>query len=339
MRKISSLATGLIPFLNNFIILDFFIYPMLYKSSGYGIVYYFPLASFISFTIGLLVSNFSFNPIRSIRKNEIMRLILAIYLVIMIILGLSFFSVALSSIFYINETPFKFIFMILVISLFMLNIKITTLINTATILALVGIPRIFYNTISHFYLVDFGSIYYLKPSLSIANIALMAFICLDTFMYSLLMPYFKRENKKILTISVISYFIFEGFAALILVLMLGKSLEGYYGFGYFLYSVEPLSGLIDNFDFVYIFLISLSAIFKLSFSLNIIKLLYFEKKKYVVPLVFIIVALCSCLMAKYYYLVDNYLSYLLIVLAFILLGFLLKLRRMQNEYIKAYSLS
>ena len=60
----------------------------------------------------------------------------------MIILGLVFSSVALSSIFYINETPSKFITILLVVSLFMLNIKVTTLINTAAILAIVGIPFI-----------------------------------------------------------------------------------------------------------------------------------------------------------------------------------------------------
>ena len=64
MKKIANLGVYLIPFLNNFIILDFYIYPKLYEKSGYGIVYYFLLGSILSFILGFLVSNYSFNPIR-----------------------------------------------------------------------------------------------------------------------------------------------------------------------------------------------------------------------------------------------------------------------------------
>lgn len=339
MKKIANLGVCLIPFLNNFIILDFYIYPRLYEKSSYGMVYYFLLGSVLSFIFGFLVSNFSFNPIRFLRRKKVIKFIFSFYLVIMIILGLVFSSVALSSIFYINETPFKFVVLLLVISLFMLNIKITTLINTAAILAIVGIPLIGYNTISHFYLVDINSLYYIKPGFDISNVALMVFICLDTFIYSMLMPYYKKENKKKLVIGTIVYFIIEGLEALILVLMLGNSLQGYYGFGYFLYSIEPLSGLIGNFDFVYIFLISLSAIFKLSFSCNIIKLFYFEKSKYVMPIVLSIVGTCSFFITKYYYVIDDYIVFLLTIIGTLLFIFLIYLRRVQNEYKRAYSIT
>ena len=61
-------------------------------------------------------------------------------------------------------------------------------------------------------------------------------------MYSMLITYYKDKSKKKLVSGTIIYFVIEGVEALILVLMLGNSLQGYYGFGYFLYSIEPLSG-------------------------------------------------------------------------------------------------
>lgn len=339
MKKIANLGVYLIPFLNNFIILDFYIYPELYEKTGYGMVYYFLLGSILSFILGFLVSNYSFNPIRFLRKKTVIKFILSIYLVIMIILGLVFSAVALSSIFYINETPSKFITILLVVSLFMLNIKVTTLINTAAILAIVGIPFICYNIISHFYLVELNSFYYIKPNIEFSNVALIFFICLDTFMYSMLITYYKDKSKKKLVSGTIIYFVIEGVEALILVLMLGNSLQGYYGFGYFLYSIEPLSGLIGNFDFVYIFLISLSAIFKLSFSCNIIKLFYFEKSKYVMPFVLSIVGICSFFITKYYYVIDDYIFYMLAIIGVLLFAFLVYLSRVQNEYKRAYSIT
>ena len=220
MKKIANLGVYLIPFLNNFIILDFYIYPELYEKTGYGMVYYFLLGSILSFILGFLVSNYSFNPIRFLRKKTVIKFILSIYLVIMIILGLVFSAVALSSIFYINETPSKFITILLVVSLFMLNIKVTTLINTAAILAIVGIPFICYNIISHFYLVELNSFYYIKPNIEFSNVALIFFICLDTFMYSMLITYYKDKSKKKLVSGTIIYFVIEGVEALILVLSL-----------------------------------------------------------------------------------------------------------------------
>ena len=52
MKKIANLGVYLIPFLNNFIILDFYIYPELYEKTGYGMVYYFLLGSILSFILG-----------------------------------------------------------------------------------------------------------------------------------------------------------------------------------------------------------------------------------------------------------------------------------------------
>lgn len=336
MKKIANLGVGLIPFLNNFIILDFYIYPRLYKNAGYGMVFYFLIGMLASMLLGFLVSSYLFNPIRYLRKKRIFKAIFTIYLIIMIVLGLTFSSVALSSIFYINETPFKFVVILLVVSLFMLNIKITTLVNTAAILALVGIPLIFYNSISHFYLVDISSVYYIKPSFNINDIGLIFFICLDTFIYAMIMPYFKVQCKKVLILSTMFYFLIEGLEAIVLVLMLGNSLQGYYGFGYFLYSIEPVSGLIGNFDFVYIFLISLSSIFKLSFSCNLIKLFYFEKSKYLMPFILSIVSILSFISTKYFYMIDDYISYLLLGIGAVLFVFLIYLRRIQGEYRKSY---
>lgn len=339
MKKIANLGISLIPFLNNFIILDFYFYPKFYSDAGYGMFFYFILGMLFSFLLGLITTNFIYNPIRFIRKKKILKLLFAIYLLIMIALGLSFSSVALSSIFYINETPLKFIIILLVISGFMLNIKVTTLINTAAIMATIGIPLILYNTISHFYLIDIGSILYVRPSFNIIDIALIIFVCLDTFIYTLLIPYFKKMNKRLLVSGTIIYFMIEGLEALALVLMLGNSLQGYYGFGYFLYSIEPLSGLIGNFDFVYIFMIALSTIFKLSFSFNVLKLLYYEKKQYTIPISYLVVAIASFYISKFYYQIDEYIAYALIGISAFLLMFLLYLRRIQNEYIKSRSLA
>ena len=38
MKKIANLGVYLIPFLNNFIILDFYIYPELYEKTGYAAI-------------------------------------------------------------------------------------------------------------------------------------------------------------------------------------------------------------------------------------------------------------------------------------------------------------
>ena len=73
MKKIANLGVCLIPFLNNFIILDFYIYPRLYEKSSYGMVYYFLLGSVLSFIFGFLVSNFSFNPIRFLRRKKVIK--------------------------------------------------------------------------------------------------------------------------------------------------------------------------------------------------------------------------------------------------------------------------
>lgn len=339
MKKIAKLGVLMIPFINNFIILDFYIYPKIYNDSGYGMVFYFIVGLVLTCLLSTIVRNYSFNPIRIIRKNKIVKSFFLFYLIIMIILGLSFSSVALTSIFYLYETPFKFVIMLLVISLFMLNIKITTLVNVSAILALVGIPLIFYNTISHLYMIDFNSISYISSNLEIVDVGLICFIILDTFMYSLIIPYFQERTKQGLTIGTIFYFIFEGVEALILVLMLGTSLKEYYGFGYFLYSIEPVTGIIGNFDFVYIFMISFSAIFKLSFSINVIKLFYYEKKKIVFSLVYPIITITSYFICKYFYLVDDYIYYILLGIAFFLVSILIYLRRVDHGYSEANSIS
>lgn len=332
VRRISNIAVLFLSLLNNFVILDFYFYPILYKASGYSMPIYFIICIIISFLFSFFIPNKSCNLIRRLKDKKYIKLLLTIYLMTVMILTLTFSSVSLASIFYTNDNSLKFLILFLIMSNFLLSFKLQILINCAFILSLVGLPIICYNLVSHISLIDLSSIYYFNiTDIKISKIIMLLFIILDSYLYSLFIPYFENSTKRNLILGNILYFVIELIESLTLVLMLGNSLQNYYGFGYFMYSIEPISGLVGNFDFVYIFMIVLSSILKISLSLMLIKFLYFKKFKrmlfYIYPILFIL----SYIVIQYYYSIDNFLYILIYILIGILIIIFISIRRVYSD--------
>lgn len=332
VRRISNIAVLFLSLLNNFVILDFYFYPILYKTSGYSMPIYFIICIIISLIFSIFIPNKSYNLIRNIKKRKYLKLLLTIYLIIVMILTLTFSSVSLASIFYTNDNSLKFLILFLIMSYFLSSFKLQILINCAFILSLVGLPIICYNLISHISLVDISSLYYFNiTNIRISKIIMLIFIILDSYLYILFIPFFETANKKYLIIGNILYFIIELIESLTLVLMLGTSLQDYYGFGYFMYSIEPISGLVGNFDFVYIFMIVLSSILKISLSMILIKFLYFKKFNRIIWFIYPILFIFGYILIKNYYVIDDYLYLLIYLLIGILIIIFIFIRRFYSD--------
>lgn len=332
MNKISSVAGIVIVFLNNFILLDFYCYPILYESSGYSLPFYFILAAILTTVLFFLTPKIEFNPIKNVRRTKVLKILLTIYLLAVATLGVSFASVALSSIFYEGRTFIPFLVMIIVGSVFFYNVKIPIIINTAFIFFIGAIFFLTFNTLRYANFIDFDTILQFSPSnMTLKGIIMMIFIVLDSYLYILIIPMLKHRGKKVIIIGTLLYFLMELVESSCLLMMLGLSLNKFYGFGYFLYSIEPIAGVIGNFDFVYIYLITVSAIVKTVICLNMIKLFYFEKKKIVMPLTVLFVLVCGYLMSYYYYIIDDKLYIIIFGISIIPIMFIVYLWRWYFE--------
>lgn len=306
MNKISSIAGIIIVFLNNFILLDFYCYPILYESSGYSLPFYFILAAALTVLLYFLTPKITFNPIKNVRKTKFLKVLLSLYLVIVATIGVCFASVALSSIFYEGMTFLPFLVMIVIGSVFFLNVKIPIIINTSFIFFMGAIFFLTFNTIRYANFLDFDSFFLFKPNnMTLKGIVMMVFIVLDSYLYILIIPLLRHRGKKIIIIGSLLYFFMELIESSCLLMMLGLSLNQFYGFGYFLYSIEPIAGVIGNFDFVYIYLITVSAVVKTVICLNMIKLFNYENKKIILPLVSIFILVVGYFLAYYYYIIDD----------------------------------
>lgn len=293
---------------------------------------YFIICILISLITSIFIPNKSCNLLRTIKDKNYFKVLLTIYLLAVIILTLTFSSVSLASIFYANDSSLKFLILFLIMAYFLSSFQLQTLINCAFILSLVGLPIMCYNLISHISLIDISSIYYINIiDIKISKIIMLLFVILDSYLYILFIPFFETTSKKYLIIGNILYFILELIESLTLVLMLGNSLQNYYGFGYFMYSIEPISGLMGNFDFVYIFMIVLSTLLKISLSMILIKFLYFKNFKRILYFIYPVLFILSYILIKYYYIIDNYLYLLIYLLISILIIIFISIRRVYSD--------
>ena len=332
MNKISSAAGIVIVFLNNFILLDFYCYPILYENSGYSLPFYFVLAALLTIIIYLLTPKITFNPIKKVRQTKVLRIIMTLYLLIVATIGVCFASVALSSIFYEGRSFLPFLIMLVIGSLFFLNVKIPIIINTSFIFFIGTIFFLIFNTLRHINFMDFDTILLFKPNnMTIKGIIMMIFIVLDSYLYILIIPMLKHRGKKVIIIGTLLYFLMELVESSCLLMILGLSLNKFYGFGYFLYSIEPIAGIIGNFDFVYIYLITVSAIVKTVICLNMIKLFNFEKIKVVMPIVVSFLLIGGYFLSYYYYIIDDKLYIIIFGIIIIPIVFIIYLWRWYFE--------
>lgn len=263
------------------------------------------------------------NLLRLIRKSIIFKSFLVMYLFIDVILVMTISSDSLSRFFYQGYPPQLFGIILLIFIVLISKYNIISIINSSYLFFVVVIPLILFNFFSHYDLFDISELRLAnKDDVNLKLIVLLLYLTLNNMTYFLFSSYVKGNIKFIIFIPLLVCVIYQTIESLALVSLFGDSLIMYDGVGFLTYNIEPSSTFIGNFDFVYIYTITASAIFKIVISVKLVEILYKRGKllkTIFVTLAFIVVFIATKYISDY----SKYIEIAIYVMVFLLITFIL----------------
>lgn len=328
--KITKVALFFNVLFNCFIITDYYVSQQLYRSAPNSFYIYYLLGALLTLILSFILPKKS-NIIRRLRNGKFLKYLLIIYLGISFVFTTNIFSSSLSSYFFYGYPPFIFIIIILCFAYLSSRYKVRSGLNASFPMIIIAIPLILYNLLGNRQIYDFTQLRLSNfSSLKISYFPVFIFLILDSFLYILILPFSNAKTNKTIVFSTGLFFLLEAIESLIIVSIVGDSLVEYKGIGFFLYSLESLSGYIGNFDFIYIFLITLFQVVKLVFIIKIIELLLINKKDKASKPIFIALAIISILLSFVFYDIEKYYNYFIYIMIIILIPFYIGIRSEHN---------
>lgn len=311
--RITKLALFFLTFFNNYVLVNFFYAPYLYKENGNGYFVSFALAMVLSTIVYFFIpKQFFYSQYRSLRIAKINRIILSTYFVGSNILILLISSIALAFNFYQSYSPFIFIVAFVLGSIVISKFNITMLINSSLIFFLAIIALIAYADVSHYKLIDLSELRLISINWNIfKQIPIMAYLAIDNYIFLQLLPKTRKGKSYIILLGSLAFMTLCSIEGAQIACLFGNSLQGFKGIGFQLYNLKPNFLFLENFDFVYIFSITICAMVKISFGFSSIIDLNNRFKRGYRYLMYSLVAICASVIYYFWSSLSEYLIYYL----------------------------
>ncbi len=267
----------------------------------------------------VLVKNF----FRRVRKNKISKYLITIYLYLSVILLIVITSLSLGYNFYQNYPPLIFIIAFIFAGFLISKFNLNNIINSSLIFFLGLSIFIIYADLSHYSYFDLSEILLIKFDKSIfKSIFILLLLPLDNYIFAILIPRVKGKKMNIILYANIAFFILSIFEAISLSMLFGNSMRGFKGMGYLLYNLKPNFFILENFDFLYIYALTLCAIIKIIFSIKTVEKLHYEKNSKFKYLSLIILLIGSYILNANWSFFINYISLYIYLIIIVLIIFI-----------------
>lgn len=308
MNKVTKLAISLLVFFNNYIIINFYVVPNLYKDVGSSYIYFFIIVIILTGLLYLIFpKKLKYSLLDEIKASKI-KWFLSIYLSLIAILIVTMSSVCLSAFFYRKFIPFYFLIAFLLFSNMIRKFSFEALGNSTLLFFLLILFVIVYFLITKSNNIEIQYIKTLRLNNKIFFYLIYAiFISIDNVIFVFITSFSKVRSLKWILIPNIVFMLLELTEGLILISLFGDSLRGYKSFGFLLYNISPRILFIDNLDFIYIYFITICSVVKLVFAEKLV--CYLHNKKNYFSFNILLISLTSFVVLYAWDLFEEYLSY------------------------------
>lgn len=302
---------------HNYILFKFFLIRNIYDKYGNMSYLYIIILMLITFLICLSINRKKANGIYNlVMKKWYIKYPLIVYFVISnILVGIMAIRIIEGN-FFNNYNVLLFVATLFFSTFIMSKIKTTGIINILTIPACFYFLFFLITNIINYDIKDYTLLLpfeYIKvPSLKIITTSI--FLIIDNCIFFLL----RKDAKEDLSPRTLFFAIFIWLSLVLVEVINITALAGYnylYGYeyiGFLSYAVQQTFKYIGNFEFVYIYLITMFSVFKITFNITLMK----ELNNKISSIMFVIIPLAV------YILLLNYELFIKNVMFFIVLGFI-----------------
>lgn len=324
----TAMALFFLVLFNNYIIINYFFVPTFYEKIGSSFFYLYLFMFVISLILFFILPKRNANLLRMVRKNKFAKWLVTIYLVLSSSYLILITSLSLGYNFYQNYSPLIFILALIMAVILIMRFRIEKIVNSALIFFLILFVMIIYTLACDLVLIDFSEIKLIGFNKEMfLGLPLMLILILDNYILALIRLKEEKSSFKVIVLANMFLFFFASVEGLMLVLFFGDTLRGFKGIGYLLYNLNPTFFVLENFDFLYIYSLTLSALFKVLVSFKLIESCHIEKKTF--GKFFLITSTLALSLLTYFFGVYlfQYQVYFLYLLLFILVIYFITLWR------------
>lgn len=306
---------------NNYIVFKFFLNQKIYQLYGHMGYIFIIILMIISFLLMLTFNDKRLNNVYSVvNNNKIVRLLLNIHFSISSIITLTLSARILVMNFFPSDNVIFFIVPLILVSIYMTKIKTVGVINIITIPALFYFIFFIVTNIVNITLKDYSLLLPFKmiefPSFEIIIISL--FTLFDNYLFYTCGNDLKKPFKrKYVFLANLLFLVFELVELINITALAGNNfLYDYEFIGFLSYSVMQTFKYIGDFQFIYIYLITLFTLFKINFNHSMIMHTTTKKKAYIEY--FIILIAVFVMANNYTWFSNNLIGFVIVALVLML---------------------